>query len=217
MWTVAPLIFSLVSFPPPPLPCVNRYSIQYTRIQYTHIQCVRGGEVYDEAIGAEGGLRQINTCRKAPLHANYFRWRHLAMLSLLLTSPWSWGINFALEREVPILNPEVPWPVVSDSDDMQLEIYLASATVTAFCSHHCPLNHFLNAQKWTIVVLRWELGTWAWGTRKIRKYWEWMRLGSGHQEQDFQVYRKGSILALSGIRGVTAAGIRAPGARFSGK
>ncbi len=36
----------------------------------------------------EGGLRHINTCRKVCLQVNFFRWRHLAMVSISLTSPW---------------------------------------------------------------------------------------------------------------------------------
>ncbi len=65
--TVAPLTFSLVQLFP--LPCVNKYSILYTRIQ-----CVRGG-------GGSGilGLKQINNCRKVPLQVNFFRWRHFAL------------------------------------------------------------------------------------------------------------------------------------------
>jgi hypothetical protein len=49
LWTVSPLTFSLVSSTPPPLPCVNKYTVY----MYT---------VYKGA-----GLRQINTCHKVPL------------------------------------------------------------------------------------------------------------------------------------------------------
>jgi hypothetical protein len=50
---LAPLTFSLVELSPPPLPCVNKYTV------YTYTVC-KGG-----AYGVLG-LRQINTCRKVP-------------------------------------------------------------------------------------------------------------------------------------------------------
>ncbi len=34
----------------------------------------------------ERGLRQINTCRKVSLKGNFFRWRHLALVSIQLIS-----------------------------------------------------------------------------------------------------------------------------------
>ncbi len=40
-----------------------------------------------------GGLRQINTCRKVPLHVNFFRWRHFALVSIKLISPWYMAIK----------------------------------------------------------------------------------------------------------------------------
>ncbi len=51
LWTVVPLTFSLVSSPDP-LPCVNKYTAQYTSIQ-----CVKGG---GWGHGRGGGRRQID-------------------------------------------------------------------------------------------------------------------------------------------------------------
>jgi hypothetical protein len=62
---IFPLIFSLVSSsPPPPLPCVNKYTVLYTRIQ-----CVSGGEVWDHMRG--GGLRQIKHLPQSFLQVNF--------------------------------------------------------------------------------------------------------------------------------------------------
>ncbi len=60
LWTIAPLTFSLVSAPtpPPPLPCVNKYTV------YTYTVCNRG--IWGHG-GGQGGLRQINTCCKVHL------------------------------------------------------------------------------------------------------------------------------------------------------
>jgi hypothetical protein len=55
---VVPLVFSLVQLSPPPISRVNKY---------TRIQCVRG-----EGMGLPRH-RQINTCRKIPLQANFLR------------------------------------------------------------------------------------------------------------------------------------------------
>jgi hypothetical protein len=55
------LTFSLVSFPPP-LPCVNMFTV------YTCTVC---GGLWGHGRG--GGLRQINTCLKVPLQLNLFR------------------------------------------------------------------------------------------------------------------------------------------------
>jgi hypothetical protein len=55
-------------------------------IQYTRIQCVKGW-VYGVLGGR--GLRQINACRKVPLQVNFVRWRHFALVSVQLNSPWS--------------------------------------------------------------------------------------------------------------------------------
>ncbi len=46
--------------PPPPLPCVNKYTV------YTETVCKGGG--YGVL-----GLRQINTCGKVPLQVNFIR------------------------------------------------------------------------------------------------------------------------------------------------
>ncbi len=40
----------------------------------------------------EGGLRQINTCRKV-LYRPIFKWRQLALVSIWLISPWLEGIR----------------------------------------------------------------------------------------------------------------------------
>ncbi len=38
----------------------------------------------NQNLGSEGGLRQINTCRKIPLQVNFFRWRLFALPSMSL-------------------------------------------------------------------------------------------------------------------------------------
>jgi hypothetical protein len=62
-------------FNSPPLPSPF---LVWISILYTCIQCVRGG-----GYGILG-LRQINTCRKVPLHVHFCRWRHFALPSLSL-------------------------------------------------------------------------------------------------------------------------------------
>ncbi len=59
------------TLPPPPFPCVNKYTV------YTYT--LGGGGVW-------GSGPQTNTCRKVPLQVNYFRWRHFALVSILLIS-----------------------------------------------------------------------------------------------------------------------------------
>ncbi len=56
--TVSPLL-SGSTLPPPPLPCVNKYTV------YTYTVC-SGEGVYGVL-----ELRQINTCRKVPLQVNF--------------------------------------------------------------------------------------------------------------------------------------------------
>jgi hypothetical protein len=69
---IAPLNFFLRgSTLPPPLPCVSKYAV------YTYIVRKRGGGGYRVL-----GLRQITTCRKAPLQVNYFRWQHFPLFSM---------------------------------------------------------------------------------------------------------------------------------------
>jgi hypothetical protein len=56
---------------PPPFPCVNKYTVLFTRV------CKwEGYGVLD--------LRQINTCRKVSLQVNFFRWRPFALPSISL-------------------------------------------------------------------------------------------------------------------------------------
>ncbi len=74
LWTVAPLTFSLVQLSPPLLPllCVNKYTV------CTYTVCKGGGY---------GVLRprEINNCRKVPIHVKIiFRLRHFALSSMSL-------------------------------------------------------------------------------------------------------------------------------------
>jgi hypothetical protein len=72
-------------FPPSSLPCVKKYTVQYTRIK-----CVWGwGGGYGVL-----GLRQINTCHKVPLQVQYsarfYHTKHLmSVLNLKLIFDWS--------------------------------------------------------------------------------------------------------------------------------
>jgi hypothetical protein len=79
LWTVAPLTFSLVQLS-----------------SYLCPSCVW-----------DLGLRHINTCRKAPLVVNFFRWRHFALpsRSLIFLRAWSsfdfmLGVNI-FKRDLP--------------------------------------------------------------------------------------------------------------------
>ncbi len=77
VWTVVPLTFSLVSSPPLSLPCVNNYTIQ----------CVRGGGGMESYRRWEGPQTDIHLSQ-VPLRVIIFRWRHLALVSIYLISPW---------------------------------------------------------------------------------------------------------------------------------
>ncbi len=73
LWTINALTFSLASSPPSPLPCVNKYTVQYTH--------------YTVCNGRGGGPRQIHMPQspfKVPLHVNFFRWQHFALPSISL-------------------------------------------------------------------------------------------------------------------------------------
>jgi hypothetical protein len=67
LWTFVPLTLSLVSsFPPPPLPDVNKYTV------YTYcIQFVRGGVCSHRRKG-RGGLRQIKHLPQSPFTGQIF-------------------------------------------------------------------------------------------------------------------------------------------------
>ncbi len=111
LWAAAPLSFSLVkSHPPPhPPPFLCQRAVQYP-ILYTDSVWLGGGwgVLSPETIFCrsftlciwpdseptklldhpkqkprrEGGLRQINTCRKVSLQVHFFRWRHFAFVSI---------------------------------------------------------------------------------------------------------------------------------------
>jgi hypothetical protein len=59
------------NYPPYPLPCVIKYTV------FTYTVCK--GDGYEVRRG--GGLRQINTCRKVSLQANFLRCRYFALVS----------------------------------------------------------------------------------------------------------------------------------------
>ncbi len=72
-----------------------------------------------------GDLSQINTCRKVPLKVNFFRWRHLALLSLsLICLRYLHGLQFT--KIVPLIRFYVsewgkfsrPLPLMADSDNI---------------------------------------------------------------------------------------------------
>ncbi len=60
---------------PPPFLCVNKYTVHTYKV-------FKGGE---EVWGS--GPHTDNSCRKVPLHVNFFRWRHFALPSM-------WGLSF---------------------------------------------------------------------------------------------------------------------------
>ncbi len=68
----SPLLSGLILSPPSM--CEYWISILYTRIQ-----CVKGGGVWGSRPHTH-----INTCRKVPVHVNYFRRRHFALPSMSL-------------------------------------------------------------------------------------------------------------------------------------
>ncbi len=84
--------FCLVQFPPPPPPFPVWISILHTRLHT--VQCVRRG-------GGDRDLsfRQINTCRKVPLQANFFRWRHFALPSISLLFSTAVGMKQISQME----------------------------------------------------------------------------------------------------------------------
>ncbi len=65
--------------------------------------------------------RQINTCRKVPLQVNFFRWRHLALLSvslIFLQCTLSVNYLFSLRNYLvyPPLPPTLTWFPILISD-----------------------------------------------------------------------------------------------------
>jgi hypothetical protein len=89
LWVVAPLTFSLVSFPQPPRPPPPPPHLP-SRCIFT---VCRGGGNWGH------GLKQINTCRKVPLQVNFFKWRHFAVVSnivnysMIWTNPAGWNLH----------------------------------------------------------------------------------------------------------------------------
>ncbi len=78
--------------PPTPLPSVNKYTV------YTYTLC-KGGEY--GVIGGKGGLKQIKHLPQSPFTGQFFRQRHLALLSISL-------IFLRLQVSLPVAGCDIP-------------------------------------------------------------------------------------------------------------
>ncbi len=105
---------------PPPLPCVNKHTV------YTYTLCGGGYGVL--------GLRQINTCRKAPLQNTIFSWKQFALPSMSLIFLRSAASNYRVL--------------------IRCKIYISSANNFRSALRNHPIRNRTVAQYFLLVFLK---------------------------------------------------------------